>query len=204
MSHANRAPTAAPQATQGALVVEFFYLDLTTCTRCQGTQDSLKSALAVVQPLLDALGLTVALRSTRVTSAEQAQQFAMVTSPTIRINGRDIAPELKESTCGPCSDLCGEATACRVWTYRGQEFTEPPVELILAAMVRELNSTVGEAALPGAPVAAVPENLRRFFAGAAESAADACCTDAERATCCAAEEKAACCAASGSGQCGCR
>ena len=204
MSHANRAPTAAPQATQSALDVEFFYLDLTTCTRCQGTQDSLKSALAVVQPLLDALGLTVALRSTRVTSAEQAQQLGMVTSPTIRINGRDIAPELKESACGPCSDLCGEATACRVWTYQGQEFTEPPVGLILAAIVRELNSTVGEAALPGAPVAAVPENLRRFFAGAAESAADACCTDAEQATCCAAEEKAACCPASSSGQCGCR
>jgi hypothetical protein len=203
MSHTNRAPTAAPPAPQGTLDVEFLYLDLTTCTRCQGTRASLTAALAIVQPLLDALGLTTALRSTQVTSAEQAQQLGMVTSPTIRLNGRDIAPELKESTCGPCSDLCGEATACRVWSYQEEEFADAPVGLILAAIVRELASGVAEAALPGAP-AAVPENLRRFFAGTAESVANACCSDAEQATCCAAEEKAACCAASGTGHCGCR
>jgi hypothetical protein len=203
MSHANRTPTAAPPATQGTLNLEFLYLDLTTCTRCQGTEASLRAALAVVQPLLDALGLTAALRSTQVTSVAQAQQLGLVTSPTIRINGHDIAPEVKESACGPCSELCGEATACRVWTYQGQEFTEPPVGLILAAIVRELASEVELAAPPGAP-AAVPANLQRFFAGAAESVAEACCTDAEQATCCAAEEKAACCEASSTGHCGCR
>ncbi|HEY7064283.1 MAG TPA: DUF2703 domain-containing protein [Chloroflexota bacterium] len=203
MSRANWTPGAASLATQRTVDVEILYLDQTTCTRCQGTDASLKTALAVVQPQLDALGLTAALRSTRVTSAEQAQQLDMVTSPTVRINGRDIAPELKESTCGPCSDLCGETTACRVWTYQGQEFTEPPAELILAAIVRELSAEVAEAALPDAP-SAVPDNLRRFFAGRAESGADTCCTDAEQATCCAVEEKAACCEASGTGHCGCR
>jgi hypothetical protein len=204
MSRANRTPTAAPPATQGTIDVEFLYLDLTTCTRCQGTQASLRTALAVVQPLLDALGLTAALRSTRVTSAAQAQQLGLVTSPTIRINGRDIAPELKESACGPCSELCGEATACRVWTYQGQEFTEAPVGFILAAVVRELSSSVAVAALPGAPTAVVPETPRRYFTGAAQPVADTCCTDAEQATCCAAEEKAGCCEASGTQHCGCR
>jgi hypothetical protein len=203
MSRANGTPGAASRATQRTLEVEFLYLDLTTCTRCQGTDASLRTALAVVQPLLDALGPTAALRSTQVTSAEQAQQLGMVSSPTVRINGRDIAPELQESTCGPCSDLCGETTACRVWIHQGQEFTEPPVELILAAIVRELSADVAEAALPDAP-STVRDNLRRFFAGRAESGADTCCTDAEQATCCAAEEKAACCEASGTGQCGCR
>jgi hypothetical protein len=204
MSPANHAPTTAPPATQGTLDVEFLYLDLTTCTRCRGTQASLGAALAMVRPLLDALGLTAALRSTRVTSVTQAQQLGLVTSPTIRINGRDIAPELKESACGPCSELCGEATACRVWTYQGQEFTEAPVGLILAAIVRELSTRVAEAALPAASPAAVPENLRRFFAGAAQSVADPCCTEAEQATCCAAEDKAACCEVSGTQPCGCR
>ena len=107
MSRPNLAPTAAPPATPGTLDVEFLYLDLTTCTRCQGTQASLRMALAVVQPLLDALGLRATLRSTQVTSVAQAQQLGLVTSPTVRINGRDIAPELKESACGPCSELCG-------------------------------------------------------------------------------------------------
>jgi hypothetical protein len=205
MSHASQATKTAPPATGTTLDVEFLYLDLTTCTRCQGTEASLREALAVVRPLLDALGLTAALRSTKVTTVAQAQRLGLVSSPTIRINGRDIAPALKESTCGPCSDLCGEATACRVWTYQGQEFTEPPVGLILAAIVRELASGVTAAPLPSTLTAGVPENLERFFAGAAESVADACCTDAEQATCCAAEEKAACCGeASGSRQCGCR
>ncbi len=204
MSRTNQAPTATPVTTQGTLEVEFLYLDLMTCTRCQGTQASLRTALAVAQPLLDALGLTAAVRSTRVTSVAQAQQLGLVSSPTIRLNGRDIAPEVQESACGPCSELCGEATVCRVWTYQGQEFTEPPVGLILAAIVRELATNVAAAALPGAPTAAVPENLQRFFTGAAESVVAPCCTEAEQATCCAAEEKAACCGASGSGQCGCR
>ena len=37
MSRANPAPRAAPPAPPGTLDVEFLYLDLTTCTRCQGT-----------------------------------------------------------------------------------------------------------------------------------------------------------------------
>jgi hypothetical protein len=204
MSHTSQAPATAARSTRATLEVEFLYLDLTTCTRCQGAQASLTTALAAVQPVLDALGQTAAVRSTWVTSADQAQQLGLVTSPTIRINGRDIAPELEESACGPCSELGGAATACRVWSYQGQEHTEPPVGLIIAAIVRELAANVGGGALLDAPGAAVRENLRRFFAGAAESVAAACCTEAEQATCCGAEEKAACCGASGSRACGCR
>ena len=50
-----------------------------------------------------------------------------------------------------------------------------------------------------------PENLRRFFAGKAESepaTAAACCPPAELATCCAPEEKASCCAPTAT-TCGC-
>lgn len=204
MCSTNQLLTDAPLATHDTLDVEFLYLDLTTCTRCQGTQASLTTALAVVQPLLDTLGLTAALRSTRVSSVAQAQQLGLVTSPTIRVNGRDIAPETMESTCGQCSELSGEATACRVWIYQGQEFTEAPVAQILAAIVQELASMVAAGPPPAAPAAAVPENLQRFFAGAAQSVANACCSNAEQANCCAADEKAACCGVSGNQQCGCR
>jgi hypothetical protein len=39
-------------------------------------------------------------RKTLVETAEQARELLFVSSPTLRINGRDIALELKESPCG--------------------------------------------------------------------------------------------------------
>jgi hypothetical protein len=193
-----------PRTTAVALDIEFLYIDLNTCTRCQGTEANLKTALATAQPVLDALGVTVNQVSTRVTSAKQAQQLGLVSSPTIRINGRDIAPDLKESQCGPCSDVCGEATDCRVWTYRGEEFSEAPVGYILTEIMRELAPRVGPPTNQGAPTSVVPENLQRFFAASAQPAADSCCTNAEQATCCAADQKASCCGAAVSGTCGCQ
>jgi hypothetical protein len=36
---------------------------------------------------------------------------------SIRVNGRDVALELRESSCGSeaCTDGCGEPIACHVW-----------------------------------------------------------------------------------------
>jgi hypothetical protein len=193
-----------PAATRATLDIEFLYLDLTSCTRCQGTEASIDEALAVMQPVLDKLGVTVTRRATRVTSAAQARQLGLKTSPTVRLNGRDIASDVQESACGPCSDISGVPTVCRVWTYQGREFPEAPVGLILEEIMRELSSSLTTAAEPGVATAAVPENLERFFAAGAQPVATACCKDAEQATCCAAEDKAECCGAQPGQQCGCR
>lgn len=191
------------------LRIDFLFLDLTTCTRCRAADRSLASALEVARDVLTAAGTEVQVNKIHVESAAQARALGLVSSPTIRVNGRDIAHELRESRCGreACSDGCGEQVDCRVWVHRGREHTEPPVEMILDAILRELyaGSAVERERAPD-PYE-LPENLERFFAGnAAAVTADGsgCCSPAEQSTCCEAEDKPECCGTATGTGCGCR
>jgi hypothetical protein len=89
--------------------IDFLFLDLTTCTRCLGADHSLESALEVVGDVLRASGVEIEVNKLLVESAEQARALRFVTSPTIRVDGQDIALELRESSCGSeaCNDGCG-------------------------------------------------------------------------------------------------
>lgn len=190
-------------ATTDRLQIDFLFLDLDTCTRCRGTDRSLQEALARVRELLASAGVEVEVNKLHVESAEQARELRFVTSPTLRVSGRDIALELRESSCGSeaCTDGCGEATACRVWVYQGREYTEPPVAMVVEAILREIYA--GASVAPEAAVEPyeLPENLVRFFAG--KSAAQgvvaaegtACCSPTEQRACCEPEDKADCCGA---------
>jgi hypothetical protein len=128
---------ASPGSTR-ELVIDFLYLDLETCTRCRGTDANLEAALAQVGHVLDAAGMEVAVRKTLVASAEQAQAVGFVSSPTIRVNGQDIALELRESSCAECGEACGcdGAIDCRVWVWEGQEYTQAPPAMIVDALLR--------------------------------------------------------------------
>lgn len=183
-------------AATRTLEIELLALDLTTCTRCVGSQENLTRALALTQQVLQATGYDVQVRTILIESAEQARQHQFVTSPTIRMNGRDIALETLESHCDSCTDLCGceEGTNCRVWRYQGQEYTEAPVGMIVEALLREVYG----GAQPLSPLSAtgdVPENLTRFFHSKIAKAApvSSCCSPQEQTTCCAPAEKASCC-----------
>ena len=155
-----------PTATSAEkLIIDFLYLDLTTCTRCRGTDRSLEAGLAAVGDVLAAAGVEVEVRKVHIRSAAEARAWRFVSSPTVRINGVDIAVELRESSCGSeaCVDGCGDHIDCRVWVFGGREYTEPPVELIVDAILRQVY---------GQPTAQVedrpyelPDNLQRFFAG---------------------------------------
>ena len=116
------------------------FLDLTTCTRCLGANRSLEAALGRVGDVLRAAGVEPEVNKVRVGSAEHARALRFVSSPTIRIDGEDVALELRESPCGSeaCTDGCGADTACRVWVYRGVEYTEPPVEMVVDAILRRV------------------------------------------------------------------
>jgi hypothetical protein len=191
------------QRSADRLRIDFLFLDLTTCDRCRGTDSSLEAALDVVRDRLEATGTEVEIRKIHVESAEQARELRFVSSPTIRVNDRDVALELRESSCGSeaCTDGCGEHVDCRVWVHEGREHTVPPVELIVDAIERELYAerVVERGAATGAY--RLPENLERFFAG---KAAAACCPPAEQSSCCEPEDKAECCGDSTQGGCGCR
>jgi hypothetical protein len=213
--------TITPAAGRPAAVtvrIDFLFLDLTTCTRCRGTDHSLGEALTVVADVLQVAGIEVEVNKVHVASAEQARSWRFVSSPTIRVNGTDIAFELRESSCGSeaCTDGCGDQIACRVWVYHGEDYTEPPAAMIVEAILREVyGGTSGSA-----PVRRyeLPANLQRFFADKgsphpARSISNAqpaaaghtgCCPLAEQETCCDASAKADCCADATDQGCGCR
>ncbi len=186
--------------------VDFLYLDLTTCTRCRGSDASLRAAVETVRSALDAVGASIEVRKTLVESEEQARALRFVSSPTILVNGRDIASELVESSCSECGELCGcdGEVDCRVWDYRGEQHTEAPIGMIVEAILAELGPT-GAARSEERTFVDVPENLKRFLAGTgAAQNTSSCCSPEEQATCCDPAEKAGCCADSASSSCGCR
>lgn len=205
--------TAQTATTKDRLRIEFLFLDLETCTRCRGTDQSLEAALDVVRDVLAATGIQVEIDKIHVQSAEQARELRLESSPTIRVNGRDVAVELRESPCGSeaCTDGCGESIACRVWMHAGQEYTEPPVALIVDAIRREVHRGAVVTPEPDAAAYELPENLERFFAGKAPARAATaapaqqdCCSPAEHQYCCDVKEKTECCGAASGGSCGCR
>lgn len=152
------------QAERRKLGIEFMYVDLGVCTRCQGTETSLEEAVSEVARILEAAGVEVAVRKIHVQSEEQALELGFVSSPTIRINGRDIQLDVRENLCESCGDLCGEDMDCRVWVYQGKEYTTPPKAMIIDAILREVYG--GATMTPQAPskMEALPDNLKRFFA----------------------------------------
>jgi hypothetical protein len=195
---------ATGNRTLERLRIDFLFLDLTRCTRCRGTGRSLDKALQVVAGVLRGAGVTVEVHREQVVSAEQARALRFMSSPTIRVNGSDIALELGESSCGSeaCTDGCGEGINCRVWVHRGREYTEPPTEMIVDAILRHVYGATTRTA-PAAPYA-LPENLQRFFAGKDKTSGIAqirtlaaarvvCCSSTTRQTCCDASTKPACC-----------
>jgi Domain of unknown function (DUF2703) len=197
----------APQTRDG-LRIDFLFLDLTTCTRCLGADRSLESALGVVREVLEATGVKVEVNKVLVESEERARAQRFVSSPTIRVDGHDVALELRESSCGSeaCTDGCGDQIACRVWVHRGREYTEPPVAMIVDAILGHVYGASARARLE-AEAYELPANLARFFSGKAASAAVkelACCPPAEQQSCCEADAKEDCCDAGPGEGCGCR
>jgi hypothetical protein len=188
------------------ITIDFLFLDLTTCTRCVGTGQSLETALGVVREVLAATGVAVDVRKTLVKTAAQARELRFVSSPTIRVNGWDIALELKESPCGsePCGRGCDDDTACRVWSYRGEEHTEAPVGLIVEAVLREVYGGTSRAERDDEEYE-LPRNLVTFFADTGPGAVDesACCSATEQESCCAPAAKADCCGPSTAEGCAC-
>lgn len=189
--------------------LEFLYLDLETCTRCVGTNENLETAIQSVADVLAFTKTELFVSKILIENEEQAQVHRFVTSPTIRVNGRDIALEFRESQCDSCTDLCGcdEGTNCREWVYEGEVHTEAPVGMIVEAILGDIFSKSPSAtSVPATD--GVPDNLKNFFVGkgASETAVNAsCCSETEQQTCCEPVAKADCCGtANESGGCGCQ
>lgn len=187
--------------------IHFMYIDLDVCTRCIGTDESLDTALSQVQDVLAAAGVQVVVRKTLVETVEQARALRFESSPTIRVNDRDIALELRESRCASCESQSSNGPVdCRVWVFNGEEHTEAPPAMIVDAVLRAIYGESGARTNEPDEYSDVTENLKRFFAGrdgevtAGESA---CCSPSEQEACCEPSEKESCCEGATSAQCGC-
>lgn len=142
--------------------IDFLYLDLNVCTRCQGAESSLDEALKDVSNVLEATGTDVVINKINVNTKELAIKHKFLTSPTIRVNGHDIQMEYKESLCESCGDLCGDEVDCRVWIYQGNEYTEPPKAMIIEGILKtvyggDLSENKEETEY------IMPENLVHFY-----------------------------------------
>jgi hypothetical protein len=151
-----------PSEVRRSVAIEFLFLDASTCRRCSATGANLDTALDAIDGVLQATGTRVELRRTEVRSAEQARQLAFVSSPTIRVNGRDIAPEPIESECSADGCGCAAGASCRLWRYRGRTYTEAPVGLIVDAVIAAVCAEAPRAESPAAYE--LPDNFARVFA----------------------------------------
>lgn len=153
--------------------IDFLYLDTTVCGRCQDTEKALDEAVSSVAVVLNAAGYEFKVNKVNISTRELAVQYQFVSSPTIRVNGNDIAVELRETVCEDCGELCGDTVDCRVWVYNGVEYTAPPKELIVDAILREVyNAKQGK---PERAAYQLPENLETYFVAKArkDAAGDA-------------------------------
>ena len=149
------------------IAIDFMYLDLSVCERCQGTEGSLKDAISDVAKVLELTGNEVIVNNIHIDSEEKAIQYRFESSPTIRINGKDILLETKESLCESCGDLCGDEVDCRVWIYNGKEYNVPPKAMIIDAIFREIYNGSGPSQTNGDENKnnnyELPKNLKKFF-----------------------------------------
>lgn len=150
------------QSERKKIIVDFLYLDLNACTRCQDTENSLEEAIEEVSKVLQAAGSDVIVNKIHVETEELAVKHRFVSSPTIRVNGRDIQVEARESLCESCGDLCGDEVDCRVWIYQGKEYAAPPKAMIIESILKSVYGQQSEKETDAEYV--IPENLKRFYA----------------------------------------
>lgn len=144
------------------IVIDFLYLDLSQCTRCQGTDDTLELALNEVAGQLEESGYMVSVNKVQINTPDLARKYRFLTSPTIRVNGRDIQMDIVESNCKSCGDLCGDSVDCRVWVYQGKEYDIPPNELIIEGIMSVIDN---HEMVEDNSKYVMPENLVKFFNG---------------------------------------
>lgn len=146
------------------LLIDFLYLDLSVCERCQGTETNLDAAIREVSTVLKTAGFEIVVNKVNIDSKELSIKYEFLSSPTIRINGNDIELEVKETSCKECGDLCGDDVDCRIWIYENNEYNEPPKEMIVNAILKEVygSSTMGNL---NKKEYILPNNLQSYFDG---------------------------------------
>ena len=157
-------PVTAEVREPKPVLVEYLYLDLQVCDRCIGTEEVLKEVLTKLSPVLKLAGYALEYRKTKMDTTELAQQYRFESSPTVRVNGRDVCFKVQENACDCCSDISGSIVDCRIFEYEGQSYEVPPQEMLAEAILKAVFGS------QGAPCCAekaysLPKNLEVFYEG---------------------------------------
>ena len=145
------------------ILIEYLYLDLNTCERCVGTDQELKEVLDMLRPALLLAGYSFEYRKIEMTTREIAIQHRFLSSPTIRVNGRDLCTSVAENDCGCCGEISGTQVDCRVFEYGGETYDVPPETMLAEGILTAIFGT-NESEPPQSEYC-LPENLKRFFDG---------------------------------------
>ena len=143
--------------------IEYLYLDNKTCSRCMETEGVLENVISVLTPALELAGYDVILQKVEIENEEMAVSHHFLSSPTVRVNGKDIFQSIEENSCGCCSDISGTDVDCRAYTFNGETYETPPTEMLAHAI---LNCVFNRSQIPCTCESySIPENLKTFFAG---------------------------------------
>ncbi|WP_165172383.1 DUF2703 domain-containing protein [Adlercreutzia sp. ZJ242] len=166
------------------VIVDFLFLDLTVCDRCQGTDERVARAVEKCRPVLEACGYNLVLNQIDVENAALAERYRFYSSPTVRVNGVDVCPSIEENDCDCCSDISDYDVKCRVFPFNGTYYEVPPTDMLVANIIDTVIKQ--KKADPEEGPYVLPENLRGFFEGrerkerevregAASTSAGCCC-----------------------------
>lgn len=155
--------TVEEVAVKKVLEVDFLFIDLNECGRCKGTDAALEEALSEARLALGSTGVEIRLNKILVKTRQQAIDARFASSPTIKVNGKDIAPAIAETGCKECGDLCGDDVDCRVWHYNGKQYLTPPKAMIIDAILAAIYAPGLQSEVEQPFV--LPENLEKFFRG---------------------------------------
>jgi hypothetical protein len=159
--------------------VLYLYLDLKSCSRCIGTDTVLDEVMELLGPVLQMAGYKVFYEKIEIETEEMGNSYKFVSSPTIRVNGRDICHTVLENSCDCCSDISGSDVNCRVFEYKGEKFEVPPKEMLAEAVLTKVFDQNQEGCISSEDVCMhqkyeMPENLKEFFKG--KKSRSGCCS----------------------------
>ncbi|NPE31260.1 DUF2703 domain-containing protein [Methanococcoides sp. SA1] len=126
------------------LIIDFLYLDLSCCERCQATDQTLDEVLAELKSQLKVVD-HLCINKIRITTKEEEQKYGLKRSPTVRINGKDLEEivfnrlNIIDNYCGSCSDVCGVETNCRIFEYKGETSEDIPKEMLREGLLKVLS-----------------------------------------------------------------
>lgn len=153
-------------------LVEYLYLDLSTCDRCIGTDGVLDEVMMTITPALQLAGFVVEYNKIEIKTVELAVKHRFLSSPTIRVNGQDICGAVKENSCGCCSEISGSDVDCRLFEYKGETYEVPPKEMVAEGVLRTVFGQLENSCSCGNYE--LPENLKAFYDGKKSVSACSC------------------------------